>query len=311
MRLRMEDGRCAGVEAERGGQTMAYRAKAVLIADGGFQANAELVRRYISPAPEKLKLRCALTGAGDGLRMAQAIGAAAGGLDAFYGHLLSRDAMHDDALWPYPMLDELAASSIMIDASGRRFADEGHGGIYLANAVARLADPLSTLVVFDDAAWQGPGRATTISPNPVLESAGGTVHRADSIGALAVKIGVPAQALERSVAQYNEKLDTGKLAELDPTRTQGRYHALSLRVPPFYAVPVCVGLTYTMGGITIDAHARVLRPDGSVVPGLYAAGSATGGLDGGAPRGYVGGLIKAMVFGALAAEHVSSATTAT
>lgn len=304
LRLLLEGGICAGLEAEHAGRTVQYRGKAVLLADGGFQANPELVAKYISAAPEKLKQRCALTGTGDGLRMAQAAGAGTLGLDAFYGHVLSRDAMHNDELWPYPMLDELAAAGIVVDGTGRRFADEGLGGIYVANAIARLADPASAAVVFDEAAWQGPGRASTISPNPALVSAGGTVHRADSIAALAALVGVPAQALEQSVAGYNEALAAGRTDALEPGRSTQRHAAMPIRTAPFYAVPVCAGITFTMGGIAIDPHARVLRTDGSVLPGLYAAGSTTGGLDGGPSRGYVGGLIKAMVFGALAAEHV-------
>jgi fumarate reductase flavoprotein subunit len=306
VRLALSDGHCAGVEVERAGATSMYRANAVLLADGGFQANPELVAKYISRAPEKLRQRCALTGTGDGLRMAQEAGAGTVGLDAFYGHLLSRDAMHQNELWPYPMLDELAAAGIVVDSHGRRFADEGLGGIYLANAIARLADPLSATVVFDDAAWQGPGRASTISPNPALVSAGGTLHRAETIGALAGAIGVPAGALESAVAQYNEALAAHRSNALDPTRSTHRYAAMPIREAPFYAVPVCAGITFTMGGIAIDAHARVLRTDGSVLPGLYAAGSTTGGLDGGSVCGYIGGLIKAMVFGTLAAEHVGT-----
>jgi fumarate reductase flavoprotein subunit len=58
-----------------------------------------------------------------------------------------------------------------------------------------------------------------------------------------------------------------------------------------------------MGGIDIDGHGRVKRPDGSAIAGLYAAGGATGGLEGGGALGYVGGLIKACVFGLRVAEH--------
>jgi len=310
VRLVMERGRCAGVEVERNGAKLTCRAGAVLLADGGYQANPELVAQHISPAPWRLKQRCALTGTGDGLRMAQEAGAATRGLDAFYGHLLSRDAMHNDDLWPYPMIDELAAAGIVVDPRGRRFADEGLGGIYLANAVARLPDPASAIAVFDETAWQGPGRASTISPNPALVKAGGTLLSADTLAALASKAGVPVQGLERSVTQFNEALAAGRAEALQPKRSTSRYEPMAIRVPPFYAIPLCAGITFTMGGIAIDGEARVLRDDGSVLPGLYAAGSTTGGLDGGNVCGYVGGLVKAMVFGMLAAEHVGAQAAA-
>lgn len=305
VRLLVSDGRVSGVEAEQGGASVAFRGSAVLLADGGFQADAALVRRTISRSPEKLKQRCAPSGTGDGLRMAQEAGAATRGLDVFYGHVLSRDAMHDDALWPYPQLDDLTTADIVVDAHGRRFADEGLGGIYVANAIARLADPLSATVVFDEQAWQGPARSAAVAPNPALVSHGATVHLADTLSALAVKIGVPAAMLAASVGRYNEALDAGKLGALEPPRSAHRYRPIAIRHVPFYAVPLCAGITYTMGGIAIDAHGRALRADGSVVPGLYAAGSTTGGIEGGPACGYVGGLIKAMVFGMRVAEHVA------
>ena len=77
--------------------------------------------------------------------------------------------------------------------------------------------------------------------------------------------------------------------------------------PPFYAVPLCAGITYTMGGIAIDPDGQVLRPGGGTVQGLYAVGATTGGLEGGATVGYVGGLIKAATFGIRAGEHIARA----
>jgi fumarate reductase flavoprotein subunit len=77
--------------------------------------------------------------------------------------------------------------------------------------------------------------------------------------------------------------------------------------PPYYAVPLCAGITYTMGGIAIDPHGRVRRASGGTIQGLYAAGAATGGLEGGAGVGYVGGLIKAATFGIRAAEAIVQA----
>lgn len=74
--------------------------------------------------------------------------------------------------------------------------------------------------------------------------------------------------------------------------------------PPYFAIPLCAGITNTMGGIAVDAEARVKRYGGGTIDGLYAAGSATGGLEGGPQVAYVGGLMKAVVLGLLAAEHV-------
>jgi len=70
-----------------------------------------------------------------------------------------------------------------------------------------------------------------------------------------------------------------------------------IETPPFFAIPICAGITNTMGGIAVDEHSRVKRPDGSAIARLYAAGGTTGGLEGGGALRYVGGLIKACVFG--------------
>jgi fumarate reductase flavoprotein subunit len=303
--LMERDGRCIGVEAQKDGRSVQILGKAVVLADGGYQANFEMVGKHISPAPEKLMQRGAATGVGDGLRMAQAMGAAITRLDAFYGHMLSRDSFTNDKVWPYPQLDELGTAGIVVDARGERFTDEGMGGVYVANMIARLADPLSTWAVFDEGVWNGPGKGARIPANPNLVKAGGTVRQAPTLAALAEIIGVPAERFELTVGAYNKALAAGQLESLAPRRSSTRIQALPITQPPFYAVPLCAGITYTMGGIAIDPDGQVLRAGGGTLDGLYAVGATTGGLEGGTEVGYVGGLIKAVTFGIRAAERIA------
>lgn len=300
-------GACVGVEAESGGKTIQFGAKAIVIADGGFQGNAELIGKHITPAPAKIKQRGAATGVGDGLRMAQALGAAVTDLGAFYGHMLCRDSFDNDKVWPYPQLDELGTAGIVVNAHGERFTDEGMGGIHVANMIARLADPLSTWAIFDEGIWTGPGKDARIPANPNLTKGGGTVHQARSLRELAEIIGVPPERFELTVAGYNQALGAGSLSALQPARSTTRIKAMPIAQPPYYAAPLCAGITYTMGGLAIDPHGQVQRQSGGVIRGLYAAGSATGGLEGGADIGYVGGLIKAATFGMRAAEAIAQA----
>lgn len=288
------------VEAEGGAR---FRAANVVIADGGFQANLDMIREHITGAPDKLLQRNGGTAVGDGLRMAQAMGAAIVGLENFYGHLHSRDAMKTDRLWPRPYADELAAAGIVIDERGERVADEGLGGIWLSNAIARLPDPLGTTAIFDRAIWEGPpGTGHVQPPNPLLIEAGATVHRADTLAELAALIGLAQQRLESSIADYNAALDAGTLQRLSPPRSD-KVKPWPVRTPPFYAVPLCVAITNTMGGIVVDGDGRVLDTNDKPIPGLYAAGSTVGGLDGGPHAGYIGGLIKAVI-GLRAAESI-------
>jgi fumarate reductase flavoprotein subunit len=108
-----------------------------------------------------------------------------------------------------------------------------------------------------------------------------------------------------TVAAYNRALAAGTLEGLAPRRSSTRIAAMAVAKPPFYAVPLCAGITYTMGGIAIDPDGQVLRAGGGSVDGLYAVGTATGGLEGGSGVGYVGGLVKAVTFGIRAAERIA------
>ena len=283
-----------------------FIADSVVIADGGFPASNELLRQYIAPQPEKILKRNAGTSTGDGLRMAVAAGAAlTEGLNCFYGHLLSRDALNNNRLWPRPYLDAIVTCGILVNSAGRRFADEGNGGVYMANMVARLQDPLSATLVFDHAIWTGPGANSIIPANPHLTNGGGTLYKADTIKELAIEMGVAVDVLEKEVAEYNAALDAGTLMELRPSRRTDRHKPMPIRTGPFYGIPVCTGVTHIMGGIAINANGEALDVAGKPIRGLYAVGTSTGGLEGGPAIGYLGGLTKSGVTGLRAAEAIA------
>ncbi|MBC7437100.1 MAG: FAD-binding protein [Bdellovibrionales bacterium] len=305
-RLAMQDGRCTGLEGEAaGGTSFSVDAGAVVVADGGFQASHSLLCEHITPQPAHLKQRNAQTGMGDALSMARAVGACSIGIGHFYGHLLSRTSLDNDALWPFPWADDLARSSIVVGSDGHRIADEGIGGVYLANQIAKLPDPASTFVIFDDATWNGPGRLRAMSANPYMTDAGGKLYSASTLSELAAISGLPQHALAAEVESYNAAIAANDLARLWPPRSEPKSAAWPIRTGPFHALPIVPGITYTMGGIRIDGDSRVLDTNGSPIAGLYAAGAATGGLEGGPRSGYVGGLIKAGVTGLRASEHIA------
>jgi fumarate reductase flavoprotein subunit len=101
--------------------------------------------------------------------------------------------------------------------------------------------------------------------------------------------------LEELVCAYNAAVDAGTLHRLSPPRRSDRYRAWPIRTAPFYALPICAAITNTMGGIVVDGTGAVLDQSDTPLPGLFAAGSTIGGLDGGPNAGYVGGLIKATI----------------
>jgi fumarate reductase flavoprotein subunit len=307
--LIMEGGRCVGVVATSGDDTHRFHARAIVLADGGFQANWDLLRRFISQHPERLLQRNAKTGNGDGLLMAEAVGAKLSDMECFYGHVQARDAMKNPALWPYPTIDFPIAAGIAVDQHGRRFTDEGLAGVAIANAIARLDDPLGAVAIFDEAIWQASGKTYVMSANPFLIETRATFHRGETIEAVAAMAGMPAAAVTETVARYNQAVATKTLDQLDPLRSDDIGHpwgskAMPIIRPPFYAVPLCTGITYTMGGVAVDTAARVVHRSGHPIEGLYAAGGTIGGLEGGPFTGYSGGLAKALTFGKIAGESI-------
>ena len=306
-RILMEAGIVAGLELEDGER---IAAKAVVIADGGFQADRELIGRHITSDPAKVRQRNTETGRGDGLRMAAEIGAALVGLDKFYGHVLSRDALTNESLWPYPQLDVICAKGLVVTPDGNRFCDEGLGGIYVTNAIAGLADPLSATAVFDLSVWEDARENDIVPPNPSLVENGGTVFQADTLDELSAMAGLDATGLAATVEAFNGLVRAGSAPALSPARTTLTYPAHMVEKPPYYAIPLCAGLTVTSGGVAVDGRARVLDTAGSPIPGLYAAGSVVGGVEGGPRAGYVGGLIKAFGIGRIAGREIAGATGA-
>ncbi len=303
--LMEKEGQCIGVEAGEGAAKQQFLAKAVVLADGGYQGNPALVREHMGIDFSKVKTRGAGTGVGDGMRMARAMGAQFSELKYFYGHMLSRDSFTNDKVWPYPQLDELGTVGIVVNDAGERFVDEGQGGVFVANTIARLANPLSTWAILDHAIWEGPGRTARIPANPQLANAGGTIHKAATLGELAMMTGIDAAGLEATVAAYNKAQASGHTAQLAPPRSANPIVPSPIVKTPFYAVPLCAGMTYTFGGIFTDGDGRVMSTRGAPIEGLYAVGATTGGLEGGTGGGYVGGLIKGVTFGMRAAEHIA------
>jgi fumarate reductase flavoprotein subunit len=140
-----------------------------------------------------------------------------------------------------------------------------------------------------------------------MVDAGGELISASDIDTVAVRAALPPAALGQTIREYNQAVESGDFARLDVPRTVRKHKPMPIRTAPFHAIPLCTGVTGTMGGVVINEHAQALRPDGNVFSGLYAVGTPVAGLEGGPRAGYVGGLSKAFVLGLLAGEHMASA----
>jgi fumarate reductase flavoprotein subunit len=304
-RLIVENGRVCAVIGKQVGSEIELRARAIILATGGFSANKELVKKYIGPHADECKLRGSKQDTGDGLRMALAAGAKAVNLRYFYGHLISRKALTDDRFWPYPRLDSFVDEGILVDRSGQRFVDEGRGDVAVANELARSKDPTGAVLIFDRETWDAAkddafsNLVKTPAPNPWLMDNDGEIFSGATIADLARTLAVNSANLVETVEAYNRAVESGACDSLPVART-GKPKVLR---SPFYGLRVVPGITFTMGGILVNGRAEALDESEKPIQGLYAAGDAIGGLMGGYGGGYTGGLMQAVVTGILAGEN--------
>lgn len=306
-----------GVRARIDGRTQIVRSAAVILACGGFEANAEWRARYLGPGWDLAKVRGTRFNTGDGLRMAIDAGAmpfgnwsgchvVAGDLNApNFGDLKFGDAFQKHS---YPF-------GVLINAEGRRFFDEGFDfrmytyvecGLALARQPKQLA-----WQVFD-------GKVLGLLRDEYrLRSV--TKVKADTLEALADKLdGVNPQQFLATIREFNAAVQTQNAFDpnsKDGRRTQGlavekSNWANTIDEAPFEAYPVTTGITFTFGGLKVDTQAQVLDVDGRVIPGLYTAGEMVGGLfysnyPGGS--GLISGSVFGKIAGTSAAEFVRSA----
>ena len=287
------EGRVTGVEVEIGGKKLHIRAtKGVIACAGGFSANAEMCGIH-DPRLEKLGTTNQPGATGEVLVAMQDIGALAIGLD--YIQCIPGTA---PGYKSKGNLIQVIEYSIFVNKEGRRFVAEDSRRDVIRDATlaqtAQTVYPLTDSVGFAaDNKFQGETNKKAL--------ADGTLFEAQTIEELAGKIGVPAEELKKTIAEYNKTVDTKK----DPLGRAPRMLAHKIEKAPFYAGPIGMARHHTMGGVKIDVKARVLDRHGKVIPGLYAAGEVTGGIHG---TNRVGGnaLGDAFTYGRIAGESAAT-----
>ena len=274
-----------GVRARRKGRTLEVRARAVVLASGGFEANAEWRTRYLGPGWDLAKVRGSRFNTGDGIRMALAVGASPcgnwSGCHAVgwernapeFGDLAVGDAFQKHS---YPL-------GIMVNARGERFLDEGadfRNYTYAKYGRVILEQP-------GQFAWQ----LFDAKASPLLRDEYRirqvTKVTADSLEDLVRRIDdVDRDRFVQTVREYNAAVMTD--VPFNPNVKDGRgtrglaipksNWANTIDEPPFEAYSVTCGITFTFGGLRITRNSEVLHNDGNVIPGLYAAGELVGGI---------------------------------
>lgn len=320
--LRQEEGRVRAVDAERSGEAFRASAEDIILATGGFQGSMEHLQQFVTDSVANLWLRSNPWSTGDGLSAAQALGATTtGGLGTFYGHNLAAPPAQVTPERYLELTQYYGPFAIALDRDGLRFTDESESDLEhtLAQDTLRKADGQAYYVIdqelYDDEVFSM-GHIGTIVERTA--EAGGQVLRGDSLDGLKDAFdgaGVNGKRAVATIRSYNEAVREDEAARLDPPR---RDHARRIDTPPYYAIAVQPGITFTMGGLAVDQRMRVLRratnrsrlpgtSDGESIrcrsiPGLYAAGADIGGVNN---RGYMGGLSTALVTGRLAGEQAA------
>jgi 3-oxosteroid 1-dehydrogenase len=305
----------------------------VVLACGGFEWNQELRDRYF-PIPTLTRHTSTPEDAnrGEGLLAGLAVGAATEHTGS--GWWIPTMKMPQPRASNYEEIHQAAFDvgrphSVCVNRLGRRFVDEATG--YDRFGAAMVADHVSTGAntpcwhVFDAAYREkftcGGFMPTAIMPDWRIPRDWWDhyIFKADSLAALAAKIGAPAAALEATVARMNDYARTGvdpefgrggnayDLAFGDPSVTPNPCLGAIARAP-FYAVPINLGDLGTKGGLKADARARVLDCADRPIPGLYAAGNASGSPFGDCYPGAGGTIGPAMVFGFVAANDLAERT---
>lgn len=259
------------------GDSLAIKAKAVVLACGGFEGNPEMMTHYIGPTARYLRpvARGGYYNKGEGIRIALGLGAApAGDFSSFHAEPLDPRSTQAEALvlnFPY---------GILVNRRGRRFVDEAPGPVdvnydHIARAIKDEPDGIAW-VVFDQRIHDVPNWKKSIrTDHPPIQ--------AQSIAELAELCNLPGKALVKTVDDYNNACSGGEFSSLkeDHLATEGIEPVKSnwsrpIDSGPFMAYPIIPGICFTYGGIKTNSEAQVMDNDGRPIPGLYAAGEATG-----------------------------------
>lgn len=265
-RLLTENGRVVGVEADTRSGPRTFRAKAVVLATGGFEAAPDWIRKYVGHGWERAGVYCTPYNRGDSQRMAEAIGVPLDDMAV----MKANPTIHVSAGNRYNLISTVQAGAIAVNRKGERLINET-GGYWESHRIQ--AEPEHALwLVFGDPVFKADTRL-----QPLLKA--GSVVRAETAAELEAKTGINARTLEATVRAYEQSV-RDKMP--DPFGRKVRKPAFG---GAYYAARIEPMIQGTFGGVRTAPDTRVLRANGTPVPGLYATGEcAANGLRGVNPQ---------------------------
>jgi fumarate reductase flavoprotein subunit len=277
-----EGGRIVGVVAEdKSGEEIQAKAKAVIIATGGFGDNLEWIKKYTGYEWGKDLFSFRIPGlVGDGIRMAWEVGAAESEMNMELAGGMSREAEQFVALTAV-----FRQPNLMVNLLGERFMNEEIIGntAFTANAIARQKNRCAFMIL-DEAAKKyyeenGLDTMTVVYPitevenfdaelKQALDQGNKDIFVADSLEELASKTGINPDSLRKTVDEYNKFCETR-----DELFNKSYKYLKPVKQPKLYAARLFPGAYGSLGGIKINYKTEVLTKDYEVIPGLYAAGT--------------------------------------
>lgn len=274
--LQDKNKKITGVEVNNGRQ---IRAKAVLLATGGFGAAKDLIAKY-RPDLRDYKTTNQTGATGDGLKLADKVGAQLEQLELVQVHPTVQQYTDHAYLIGEAVRGE---GAILVDHQGKRFINELSTRKIVSNAITETPEH-SAYLIFDQ------GVIDRVKAIEFYDSINLVVH-GNTIEELAANIKVPAANLKATLQNWNEAVEKNSDDEFG--RTTGM---ASLDHAPYYAIHIAPAIHYTMGGIHIAPDTRVYDINGNFIAGLYAAGEVSGGLHG---NNRIGGnsIAETIIFG--------------
>ncbi len=283
----------------KGNRPIEFRARAVVLGCGGFEGNPEMLAHYLGPPALNLRpvARGGYYNKGEGIRMALEIGAApCGDFGSYHAEPIDpRSGDPEPAIFVFPY-------GVLVNKAGLRFIDEAPATVdatyeSVTRHIFRQPDGIAYVILDARIADVPNWRLAVRTDQAAIE--------APTIADLATRLEIPAERLQRTIAEYNRACRPGafKPLECDGLGTVGleprkSNWARPIDSPPFAAYPIISANVFTFGGLKVNGKAQVLNNDGEVIPGLYAAGEVVGVYY----KTYTGAtsVLKGAVFGRLA-----------
>ncbi len=300
-----EGGVCGLTALDAAGAVHRFHGRNVALTCGGYASNPEMYEE-ITGAPQYIAMSYAYS-RGAGLRLGQSVGGYLRGAENFianFGLPLASESYPTQPvvrLNTYP--DRRQPWEIYVNARGDRFVREDMPSVDARENALMEQPDRRYWVIFDQAILEAaPPIAigwTQVEMAAAFTAGYPSFHRAETLGALADMAGIEAEGLERAVRSYNYGVATGN-------DFLGRTHLpLPIGQGPFYAIRQQASTITTSAGLAVNQSLQVIRRDGSVIPGLYAAGEVLGaGQTMG--RAFCGGMMvtPALTFGRLLGQSI-------